>query len=176
MGGEVFENSAFRLDTLPGHVGKDFRIRFVLDALYRRLPDGHPRLLFKGGTSLSKAFGVIRRFSEDIDLVVHRGELGLTGDRDPIIADGLSNRKRNALFKELAQVCGGYVLGELHAALSVLQLRSFRVAFSSRRCPIPTEGMPERKREGAVRRPKPMKNSGQFSCVGLRERRSALVA
>jgi len=27
-----------------------------------------PRLVFKGGTSLSKAYGAIRRFSEDIDL------------------------------------------------------------------------------------------------------------
>lgn len=27
------------------------------------IPDGHPRLLFKHGTSLSKAFGLIKRFS-----------------------------------------------------------------------------------------------------------------
>lgn len=40
-------------------------------------------LVFKGGTSLSKAFGAIRRFSEDIDLSFDRAELGYTGDRDP---------------------------------------------------------------------------------------------
>ena len=117
---DVFEAAAYRLDTLPGHVEKDFWVCLVLDALYNRLPDGHPRLLFKGGTSLSKAFGLIRRFSEDIDLVVHRGDLGFAGDRDPIIAGGLSNKKRNALFKELARACSGYVLGELAAALSTL--------------------------------------------------------
>ena len=117
---DVFETAALRLDTLPGHVEKDFWVCLVLDALYGKLPGGHPRLLFKGGTSLSKAFGLIRRFSEDIDLVVHRSDLGFAGDRDPIIAGGLSNKKRNALFKELAQACGGYVLGNLSTALSAL--------------------------------------------------------
>ena len=117
---DVFETAARRLDTLSGHVEKDFWVCLVLDTLHNRLSDKHPRLLFKGGTSLSKAFGLIRRFSEDIDLVVHRGDLGFVGDRDPIIAGGLSNKKRNALFEELAQACGGYVRGDLSAALSAL--------------------------------------------------------
>ena len=89
---DVFESAARRLDTLPGHVEKDFWVCLVLDTLYDRLPDGHPRLLFKGGTSLSKAFGLIRRFSEDIDLVVHRGDLGFAGSRDPTIPGVLSNK------------------------------------------------------------------------------------
>ncbi len=114
---DVFESAARRLDTLPGHVEKDFWVCLVLDTLYNRLPDGHPRLLFKGGTSLSKAFGLIRRFSEDIDLVVHRGDLGFAGVRDPTIPGVLSNKKRNVLFRELAQACGGYVLGGLTASL-----------------------------------------------------------
>jgi len=33
-------------------------------------------LLFKGGTSLSKAFGLISRFSEDIDITIFRDDLG----------------------------------------------------------------------------------------------------
>jgi hypothetical protein len=57
---DVFEAAADRLDTLPSYVEKDFWVCFVLDALYNRLPDGHPQLLFKGGTALSKAFGLIR--------------------------------------------------------------------------------------------------------------------
>ena len=32
--------------------------------------------LFKGGTLLSKAHGLISRFSEDIDVVVFRSDLG----------------------------------------------------------------------------------------------------
>jgi hypothetical protein len=37
-------------------------------------------LVFKGGTSLSKAWGLIDRFSEDIDLVINREFLGFSGD------------------------------------------------------------------------------------------------
>ena len=80
---DVFEAAASRLDTLPGYVEKDFWVCLVLDALYNRLPDGHPRLIFKGGTSLSKAFGLIKRFSEDIDLVVYRDDLGFEGGARP---------------------------------------------------------------------------------------------
>ncbi|MEI9986574.1 MAG: nucleotidyl transferase AbiEii/AbiGii toxin family protein [Aliidongia sp.] len=41
-----------------------------LDALFNGADAGGPRLLFKGGTSLSKAFGLISRFSEDIDITI----------------------------------------------------------------------------------------------------------
>ena len=117
---DVFEAAASRLDTLPSYVEKDFWVCLVLDALYNRLPEGHPKLLFKGGTSLSKAFDLIRRFSEDIDLVVFRDGLGFAGERDPIVAKNLSNKKRDALFKELIAACSGYILGDLAPALAKL--------------------------------------------------------
>ena len=115
---DVFEATAARLDTLPDYVEKDFWVCLVLDALFNQRPDGHPRLLFKGGTSLSKAFGLIQRFSEDIDLVVFRDALGFEGERDPTIASNLSNKKRAALFKELEAACSGYILGDLRSALA----------------------------------------------------------
>ena len=115
---DAFAAAARRLDTVPGYVEKDFWVCLVLDVLFNRLPGGHPKLLFKGGTSLSKAFGLIRRFSEDIDLVVHRDGLGFARDRDPTTATGLSNKRRTALFDELAQACGSYVQGDLKAALT----------------------------------------------------------
>ena len=117
---DLFSAAAGRLDTLPSYVEKDFWVCFVLDALYNRLPDWHPRLIFKGGTSLSKAFGLIERFSEDIDLVVPRDGLGFDGERDPTIAGALSNKKRNALFKELREACSHYVLGDLRTELAKL--------------------------------------------------------
>ena len=117
---DVFEAAASRLDTLPSHVEKDFWVSLVLNLLYRRLPDGHPGLLLKGGTSLTKAFGLIERFSEDIDLVIFRDGLGFVGERDPTIADDLSGRKRNALFEELVAACSRYVLGDLKTVLTTL--------------------------------------------------------
>lgn len=115
---DVFEAAAARLDTLQSHVEKDFWVCLVLETLFNRLPEGHPRLLFKGGTSLSKAYGLIDRFSEDIDLVVFRDGLGFEGERDPTVASNLSNKKRTALFKELGVVCRGYIREGLGTALA----------------------------------------------------------
>lgn len=114
---DVFEAAADRLDTLASYVEKDFWVCLILDALYNRLPAGHPQLLFKGGTALSKAFGLIRRFSEDIDLVVYREGLGFGADRDPTSPDGFSNKQRKALFEELTAACGAYIRGDLATAL-----------------------------------------------------------
>ncbi len=66
---------------------------------------------------LSKAFGLIERFSEDIDLVVFRDDLGFEGERDPTVASRLSNKKRAALFKGLEAACSGYIRGDLRTAL-----------------------------------------------------------
>lgn len=116
---DVFEAAADRLDTLPSYVEKDFWVCFVLDLLFNRMPKGHPRFLFKGGTALSKAFGLIQRFSEDIDLVVYREGLGFGPDRDPTSAPGLTSKQRKALFDELKDACSAYICGDLSAALQV---------------------------------------------------------
>jgi hypothetical protein len=42
----VFVAAARRLDTVPGYIEKDFWVCRVLDALFNRLPGGHPKLLF----------------------------------------------------------------------------------------------------------------------------------
>ena len=53
---------------------------------------GGQRLLFKGGTSLSKGFGLISRFSEDIDVTVFRDDLGEAATVDEL--EALSGKKR----------------------------------------------------------------------------------
>ena len=37
-------------------------------------------MVFKGGTSLSKVWGIIKRFSEDIDIAIDRSMFGINGD------------------------------------------------------------------------------------------------
>jgi hypothetical protein len=124
---DVFEATARHLDTLASNIEKDLWVCLVLDGLYNGLPDGHPRLLFKGGTSLSKAFGLIRRFSEDIDIVVYRDDLGFGTDRDPDNPDlALSGKKRRALFEELRAACGDYICGRLRDELEAVLARVHR--------------------------------------------------
>ncbi len=117
---EVLVRAARLRETQPQYIEKDFWVCLVLDALYNGLPEGHPKLLFKGGTSLSKAFGLIQRFSEDVDIVVYREDLGFKEQRDPTLAENLSNKKRKALFEELRSACSDYILGEMRKDLAIL--------------------------------------------------------
>ena len=64
--------------------------------------DGIPQLTFKGGTSLSKVYGLIERFSEDIDLTFSRDGWDFAGERDPLAA-GLSGKQRQALVDEVGK-------------------------------------------------------------------------
>lgn len=54
----------------PAIIEKDYYITLFLRELVQRVPD----VVFKGGTSLSKCFGIISRFSEDVDLNYGNGE------------------------------------------------------------------------------------------------------
>jgi predicted nucleotidyltransferase component of viral defense system len=77
----LFNETAAKKGISPEIVEKDFWVCWALLQV-SRLTD-LPRLTFKGGTSLSKAFGIIKRFSEDIDLVINRHELGFNDKSDP---------------------------------------------------------------------------------------------
>lgn len=75
----AFEAAAQGLGMVPAVVEKDFWVCYVLDHLFRR--SGLAGILtFKGGTSLSKAFGLIQRFSEDVDLILDWRALGYGRD------------------------------------------------------------------------------------------------
>lgn len=56
-------------------VEKDFRVCWTLRRIFEVL-QFRPHLIFKGGTSLSKVFRAIERFSEDVDLSLSRRDLG----------------------------------------------------------------------------------------------------
>lgn len=62
----------------PEYVEKDYWVTFALHSIFKN--EIGKETVFKGGTALSKCFGLIQRFSEDIDLVVLRKE-GETGNQ-----------------------------------------------------------------------------------------------
>lgn len=74
----IFEQTATRIKLPVASVEKDFWVTEILNILFS-LPYAD-RMVFKGGTSLSKIWGVIRRFSEDIDIAIDRSMFGIEGD------------------------------------------------------------------------------------------------
>ena len=113
---DLFLTAANRLGVPVGHVEKDFWVCWTLDALYRERPAGEPRLLFKGGTSLSKAFGLIQRFSEDIDITVFRDDLDAPASIEDL--EALSNKKRRARLDAIRNACHAYITGPLRIFLA----------------------------------------------------------
>jgi len=75
-------------------------------------------LVFKGGTSLSKAFNAIRRFSEDVDLSFDRTDLGYVGDRAPE-KEGLSRKKAGQLIDSLVRDVERHIAERLISTLRV---------------------------------------------------------
>ena len=76
---ELFAETAIQMNAPSAIAEKDFWVCWVLDKLFTA-PTISKSILFKGGTSLSKVFGVIERFSEDIDLIL---DWNLLTDIDP---------------------------------------------------------------------------------------------
>lgn len=65
----LFANTAAKIGMPPAVIEKDFWVCYLMDYLFNRSP-WQNSLVFKGGTSLSKAYHVISRFSEDVDLIM----------------------------------------------------------------------------------------------------------
>lgn len=74
------EQAAARLALPTAAVEKDFWVCWTLARLFSS-EQLAPRILFKGGTSLSKVFNLIRRFSEDIDLILDWNEIAADDPR-----------------------------------------------------------------------------------------------
>ena len=96
-------------------VEKDFWVCWTLRELFA-LPGLGEHLTFKGGTSLSKAWKLIARFSEDIDLVVDKEVLGFGGSNAPDVAP--SKKQRKARLESLMEACRQWVQQRLQTAFA----------------------------------------------------------
>lgn len=104
--------AAERMDVpLPAAViEKDFWVCWTLNAL-NEIPDLQGNITFKGGTSLSKAWGLIERFSEDIDIAINRR---VFGQEPPHGAeDATSNTQRKLRLIELENKSAAFITEEL---------------------------------------------------------------
>lgn len=101
----VCEQTGAQTNLFDSSVEKDFWVCWILEKLFG-LPAWGKTLTFKGGTSLSKAWKLIERFSEDIDIVIDRTALGFTGEYAPERApSNKQTRKRLDSLKQEAQSC-----------------------------------------------------------------------
>jgi hypothetical protein len=130
---DAFAATAQRLGTTPAYVEKDFWVCWALDALYHGMPPG-PRLLFKGGTSLSKGFGLISRFSEDIDVTVFREDLGQGVSLEEL--EQLSSTKRKARMLAVKVACQPFIQGPVREHLTQLLGDTMRAANLSGRAGV----------------------------------------
>ena len=79
------------------------------------LPEWDEHLTFKGGTSLSKCWNLIERFSEDIDIVIDRSALGFSGDN--ALERALSRKQIGKRLKALKAACQQCISDRIYPAL-----------------------------------------------------------
>lgn len=97
-------------------IEKDLWICWTLRELFA-LPAWRAQLTFKGGTSLSKCWGLIERFSEDVDIVIERTHLGFGGGtlgakQLQRLRDACQKRIRDELLPALRERMAAPLAGE----------------------------------------------------------------
>jgi len=102
------EQAAVRRNVSPVVLEKDFWVCWLLGVLFESEFAGS--LVFKGGTSLSKAFGVIERFSEDIDLSLSPAFLKLP-------EAGTSRNQANQWMTKAEAACGNSVQTQIQPVM-----------------------------------------------------------
>ena len=102
---EVFNTIAQKLRIYSVSIEKDEWVTAVIRALFSLSYAEH--LLFKGGTSLSKCWHIIERFSEDVDIAINREFLGFYGE--------LSN---NQIRNKLRKISYSFIKDKLSVDLS----------------------------------------------------------
>ncbi len=113
---ELFFRTAAETMKIPFEIiEKDYWVVWVLERLFS-LEKVKSYLTFKGGTSLSKVYGVIDRFSEDIDLSIEREFLDFGASNDPENAP--SKKKQRAVLENLSKACSSYVQNTMLNALN----------------------------------------------------------
>lgn len=120
----LFLATSNRLGTPLQNVEKDFWVCLVLDVLFNGRGTGEPRLLFKGGTSLSKGYGLISRFSEDLDITVFREDIGQQVDIENM--EALSGKQQRVRIDAIKNACQAYIQNELKDRLNRQIMSLFR--------------------------------------------------
>ena len=98
---EALEETGARQAIPSAIVEKDFWVCWTLQRVFEN-PQLAPHITFKGGTSLSKAYRLIDRFSEDIDLTISKDAPYLAEGKDAMEV-GVSGKERQRRIDALKE-------------------------------------------------------------------------
>ncbi len=110
----ICEEAEAKMNLPAVSLEKDFWVCWILRKLYS-IPEWSQNLTFKGGTSLSKCWDLINRFSEDIDIVIDKGFLGFGGSDSP--EEAPSNKQKKKRLADLKNVTHKRIHEELSPLL-----------------------------------------------------------
>ena len=109
---DLFREAGVRRGTGSAVTEKDFWVCWVLKKLFAD-PALKEHIVFKGGTTLSKVFGIIERFSEDVDLVLDWRLLGFGEGQENPFQDFGSNTKQDQFNKRFNEKAAQYIADDL---------------------------------------------------------------
>lgn len=118
----LFSETANEMNITPAAAEKDFWICWVLLQVFED-NDLSRYLRFKGGTSLSKCYNSIERFSEDIDLIL---DWTAVTEEDPT-AEGRSKTKQRELNQNINGFAQAYIAKTLQPRLNELMGETCKV-------------------------------------------------
>lgn len=123
---QLFEEAAYRSQNIknPIIIEKDFWVCWTLNQIFLNQALS-PHIIFKGGTSLSKCYNIIERFSEDIDLTLSKEYIGINEDNDP--ANVASRKQQDKLLDDL----GNKVKNKIALEVKPLLIEEFRKSLSN---------------------------------------------
>ena len=122
---ELISQTAAKLDMEPAAIEKDFWVCWILKQLF--LSPLKDSIIFKGGTSLSKVYGLIKRFSEDIDIILNWDDFQTSCNWNPGEKYGKAGREKmlkaldewntrqiaNAILPIVQECCGTMCSAEI---------------------------------------------------------------
>lgn len=111
---DLFRETGARRNMSPAIVEKDFWVCWALRRLFAST-ELAPKIMFKGGTSLSKVFGLIERFSEDIDLILDCEQLP---SKEPYAER--SKTKQDGFNKQIVEESREYIAQRLLPEVRVI--------------------------------------------------------
>jgi len=154
---ELFQLTESKRGIPAALVEKDFWVCWILDKIFESnvLSNG---IVFKGGTTLSKIFNVIERFSEDIDLIIDWKEL----QAEPLILErtNTQQRKFNERLREFARI---YIEESFCPALISLVGNTCRVSIDEDHPLNITIGYPVSFEDNAYIRPEVLLETGPIA-------------